>query len=268
MIKEIEIPRHWQKDLKAYADKKDIIFFSTPFDYRAVDELDEIGAPLYKVSSFEIVDLKLIEYIAKKGKPIIISTGLADMEEIEDAYRVCIENNNKDIIFLQCASTYPAEPKIMNLRAMETISKAFGVITGLSDHTTSIHIAPAAVAMGANVIEKHFTLSKKMEGPDHPFALEPKELKDMIKNIRDVEAAIGDGRKLGPSEVEMEFYKICRRSIHAAKNIKKGEKITKNKLTVKRPGLGIKPKYIEMVIGRTAKIDIEEEQWITWKMLS
>ncbi len=267
LMKSIEIPRKWHKKLKKYADEVGIIFFSTPFDFEAVDELNELGVPLFKVASFEIVDLQLIEYIAKKGKPIIISTGLADMEEIQDAYKVCINAGNENIVFLQCASVYPSVPSIMNLKSMETISKAFGVLTGLSDHTKGIFIPSAAVAMGAKVIEKHFTLSRKMKGPDHRFAVEPKEFKEMISNIHDVESAIGNGRKLGPSEYEIENYKIARRSIHSKVDIKKGELITKEKLIVKRPGLGIKPKYIEMIIGRTAKTDIKKDQWIAWEML-
>jgi len=170
-------------------------------------------------------------------------------------------------VFLQCASVYPAPPEIMNLRSMKTIKDSFGVITGLSDHTLGIYISVAAVAMGAKVIEKHFTLSRKLKGPDHPFAIEPDELKEMVKEIRDVEKALGNGKKLGPSVQELENYKKARRSIHAKINIPKGTRITKDMLIIKRPGYGIKPKFINIVIGREARENIEEDQWITWEVI-
>lgn len=266
LIKEIETPRDWLPELTKYCNKNGIIFFATPFDFEAVDELDRY-VPLFKIASFEIVDLPLIEYVAKKDKPIILSTGLANMEEIEDAYTTCIKSGNRNIIFLQCASVYPAPPEIINLRSMETIKMAFNVPVGLSDHTLGIYVSVAAVAMGAKVIEKHFTLSRKMKGPDHLFAIEPDELKEMIKQIRDVEKALGDGKKLGPKPQEMEFYEKARRSIHAKVNIPKGTKITKDMLIIKRPGYGIKPKFIDLLIGRESKVDVEVEQWITWDMI-
>jgi len=267
LIKRLEIPREWLAVLKDYSDKKGITFFASPCDYDAVNQLESIDVLLHKISSFEIVDSGLISFVAAKQKPIIISTGLANMEEIEDAYFACVKAGNKNIIFLQCASVYPSKPEIMNLKAMETISKVFNVVTGLSDHTNGIHVSVAAVAMGAKVIEKHFTLDKKMEGPDHSFSLEPKELKMMVSQIRDVESAIGDGLKLGPSDNELEFYEKTRRSVHAAYNIPKGTKITADMLIMKRPGYGIKPKFIDIIIGREAKIDIDEDQWINWEMI-
>lgn len=266
LIKEIETPRDWLSELKSYCLKKDIIFFATPFDYQAVDELDEVS-DLFKVASFEIVDLQLIDYIAKKGKPIIISTGLANMEEIEDAYVTCLKARNPNIAFLQCASIYPAPARIMNLKAMKTMSKGFDVITGLSDHTQGIHISVAAAAMGARIIEKHYTLDRKMEGPDHPFAIEPEELKELVRQIRDVESAFGDGLKLGPSDDEKEYYQKARRSIHAKTDIPKGTIITSEMLEVKRPGLGIRPKFIDLVVGRRALEDIEADRWITWDVI-
>lgn len=266
LIKEIETPRAWIPKLKKYCDNKKIIFFATPFDSKAVDELNPY-VDFYKIASFELVDLPLIEYTAKKKKPIIISTGLANMEEIEDAYLTCKKVGNDKVIFLQCTSLYPAKPEIMNLRAIQTIKVAFpDTIVGLSDHTHGIHISVAAVAMGAKLIEKHFTLSRKMKGPDHPFAIEPDELKEMVRQIREVESALGNGKKLGPKPDEMENYKIGRRSIHAKVNILKGTKITKDMLIIKRPGLGIKPKFINQVIGRKAQRDIEADEWIMWGM--
>ena len=155
----------------------------------------------------------------------------------------------------------------MNLTAMKTIEKTFNVVTGLSDHTKGIHISVAASAIGASVIEKHFTLSRKMVGPDHPFAIEPDELKTMVSQIKEVTAALGDGKKTGPSQAEMEFHEKARRSIHADIDIPKGTIITKEMLIMKRPGYGIKPKFINSVVGRKAKINIEADQWITWEMI-
>lgn len=267
LIKEIETPRAWIPLLAEYCAKKKIIFFATPFDFAAVDELNPY-VPLYKIASFELVDLPLVSYTARQKKPLILSTGLADMEEIKDAYMACKKAGNNKIIFLQCASLYPAKPEIMNLRAMETLKENFlDTLAGLSDHTNGIHISIAAVAMGASFIEKHFTLSRKMRGPDHPFALEPVELKEMVRCIRQVELAMGDGRKIGPSHAEKENFLIARRSLHSARDIKRGTKITPDMLVVKRPGFGIKPKFIESVVGKTAKRDINKDEWIRWQMV-
>lgn len=267
LIKEIETPRGWIPRLKEHCDKKRVIFFATPFDFQAVDELFPYTG-LYKVASFELVDLPLIGYVARKNKPLIISTGLADMQEIKEAYSTSIKAGNGKVILLQCASAYPARPGIINLKAMQTLGKEFpDAIIGLSDHSRGTHISIAAVGMGAKVIEKHFTLSRKMKGPDHPFAVEPGELKEMVRQIREVESAMGDGRKSGPKSDEMENFLIARRSIHARVRIPKGARITRDMLVVKRPGYGIKPKFMEEVAGRTARSEIGEDQWITRRML-
>ena len=265
LIKEIETPREWLPELSAYCEGKGIVFFATPFDLRAVDELDAVS-DLFKIASFEIVDLPLLEYCASKGKPMIISTGLANLEEIEDAYLTCRKAGNERIAFLQCASLYPAPASIMNLRSMETVRTAFGVPVGLSDHTKGIHISVAAVAMGAKIIEKHFTLDRNMKGPDHPFAIEPGELRELVAQIRDVESAMGDGRKLGPAPEEMEFYEKARRSVHAAVDIPEGTVICEEMLCVKRPGYGIRPKHLRILLGKMARRQIEADQWITWDM--
>ena len=267
LIKEIETPREWIPELFDYCKKKGIIFFATPFDLAAVNALDPY-VELYKIASFELVDYPLLEYTAGKGKPVILSTGMASLGEIQEAVTAIEKTGNKDIVLLQCASKYPAEPAIMNLRAIFTLQKAFPeAVIGLSDHTTGIHISVAAVAMGAKVIEKHFTLSREMEGPDHPFAIEPDELKQMVKQIRDVEVALGDGRKTGPSPEEMENYRLVRRSIHARVDIPKGASVTPDMLIVKRPGLGIHPRFLDIVAGREATRNIEADEWITWEMI-
>lgn len=268
LVKSIELPREWHSELADYCRRKGVVFFSSPFDMRAVDELNEVGVPLFKIASFEVVDLLLVKYAASKGKPLVISTGMATMGEIEDALCACREAGNTQVILLQCASLYPAPPKIMNLRSMDTMRLAFDCPVGLSDHTRGIAVALGAAARGAAMLEKHYTLDRTMEGPDHPFALEPEELKQMVAGIREVEEALGDGRKTGPSaEENEEMYRLARRSLVAAKRILAGETISRDMLTVKRPGYGIKPALIDVVIGRVAKVDIDEDDVITWDMV-
>ncbi len=198
---------------------------------------------------------------------MIISTGMANLGEIEDAITAIKSVGNEDIILLHCNSLYPTPVKIVNLKAIETMRTAFKVPIGFSDHTLGIHVPIAAVAMGASVIEKHFTLDRTLPGPDHSFAIEPDELKEMVKYIREVEKAKGSGIK-EKSELEgEEMYVKARRSIHAKVDILKGTKITRGMLIVKRPGYGIKPKFIDVVIGKEAKKDIKEDEWITWEMV-
>ncbi len=266
LIAEIETPREWLEELAGYSRSKGLVFFATPFDKQAADQLDSCS-PLFKIASFELVDLPLIGYVASKGKPMILSTGLATMEEIEDAVEVCRAAGNDQVLLLQCASLYPAAPKLMNLRSMKTLREAFGVPVGLSDHTLGTHVSVAAVAMGACMIEKHFTLSRTMKGPDHPFAMEPQDLKLLVSQIRDVEAAQGDGLKQGPQESEKENYAIARRSVHAARAIPEGAVIVEAMLCTKRPGLGIAPKFLGNLLGRRASRNIDADEWLTWEML-
>ncbi len=266
LMKSIELPREWQADLKRYCDQKDIIFMSTPFDYQAIDELNDIGVPAFKIASFEIVDLELIKYAAGKNKPMIISTGMSNMGDIEDAIHTIRSEGNDDIILLHCNSLYPTPVNIVNLRAINTMRGAFKLPVGFSDHTLGITIPIAAVAMGAKVIEKHFTLDRTLPGPDHPFALEPDELKQMVTAIRSTQAAMGTGiKERSPEEEEM--YIKGRRSIIAACDIPRGTTITKEMLIVKRPGYGIQPKFIDIVVGRKSNTDIEKDDIITWEMI-
>jgi N-acetylneuraminate synthase/N,N'-diacetyllegionaminate synthase len=264
LIKSIELPREWHDELFKYAVGNDLHFLSSPFDYEAADLLDGLGVPAFKVASFEIVDLELLRHIAKKGKPIILSTGLTDIDEIEEALDAIRSQGNDDIILLHCNSLYPSPVEIVNLNAINTMSATFKIPIGFSDHTMGIHIPVAAVAKGAKVIEKHLTLDRNMKGPDHSFALEPGELKQMVKNVKDAEKAAGSGIK-EKSKEEKEMYEKGRRSIIAAIDIPKGTKITREMLIVKRPGFGIKPKFLERVIGKTAKKDIEADQWVAWE---
>jgi sialic acid synthase SpsE len=199
--------------------------------------------------------------------PVILSTGMADWMEIQRGVDACRGEGNADIVLLQCTSLYPAPVDLSNLRAIPTMRQAFGVLTGYSDHTHGDHVSIASVAMGACMIEKHFSMNRKLPGPDHSFAIEPGELKDMVKRVRDIESALGDGVKNGPRAAERDMYEKARRSLHAAKPIAKGERITDAHLTAKRPGLGIPPYLREQVIGRVAKADIPADQWITWDVI-
>jgi sialic acid synthase SpsE len=264
----LELPREWQAKLADHARDRGIAFFSSPFDHEAVDGLAALGVPAMKIASFELVDLMLIRKAASVGVPIILSTGMAVYGEIEDALTAVAEAGNESVALLRCASLYPAPPAIMNLNAMATMRGAFGVPVGLSDHTEGIAVPTGAAALQMDLLEKHFTLSRDMEGPDHSFAIEPDELRALDKAVRDVEAALGTGRLEGPSELERtEMFTLGRRSLIAATDIAAGEVITAEMLTVKRPGYGIAPKDIDHVIGRVARVDIEFDDIVTWDMV-
>lgn len=266
LIKKVQHPREWIPLLFDCAKENNIDFLSSPFDYDAVDLLDEAGVSLFKVASLEIVDLRFIKYIASKGKPVILSTGMADLEEIGEAIEAARSTGNDNIALLHCNTCYPAPAHIVNLKSMETLRNTFHLPTGFSDHTLGWHIPVAAAALGACIIEKHFTLSRGQEGPDHGFSIEPEELKLMVRQIREVEKAIGDGVKKVSRE-ELENYEKGRRSLIAGTDIPKGTIITDSMITAKRPGYGIKPKYFDAVIGRTAKVDIYEDDVLLWDML-
>lgn len=267
LIKSLEMPREWHAVLRHHAAKRGIIFLSTPSDRPAVDELlnqHDMGA--VKIASFEAVDLPFIEYCARKQRPMIVSTGMCNLGDIEDVLRVLERCGNCEVVLLHCVSLYPTEPRQVNLRAMQTIAKAFGVPVGLSDHTMGIEVPIAAVSLGACVIEKHFTLDRSLPGPDHPFALEPEELKAMVRSIRVAEAALGSPlKRMLPEEEEM--ARLGRRSVVAKAEIPQGTRIKADLLTTKRPGYGIKPKFLPLVVGRIARVTIQADEVITWEMV-
>lgn len=265
LIKKVQHPREWIPVLSEYAKCHNIDFLSSPFDFDAVDLLDAEGVNLFKVASLEIVDIKFLKYIAGKGRPIVLSTGMASLGEIEEALDAVRSTGNEDIALLHCNTCYPSPAHIVNLRVVETLRRAFELPTGFSDHTLGWHMPVAAVAMGACIIEKHFTLSREQEGPDHCFSMEPEELKLMVHGIREVEKALGDGIKR-VSQEERENYEKGRRSLIARMDIKKGTIVTEEMITSKRPGYGIKPKYLDMVVGRIAKADISEDDILLWDM--
>ena len=267
LIESLELNREWQASLAKHANSRGVEFLTSPCDYDAVEQLLRIDLSAYKVASFDLPDQRLIQAMAKSGKPLILSTGMANLEDIENAIHSAKEVGNEQVILLQCTSLYPAPANLSNLNAMKQMRNLFGCLTGYSDHTLGEHVPIAAVALGACVIEKHFTTDRKLPGPDHNFAIEPDELTHMVSHIRDVEGSFGDGEKSGPRPEEQEMFEKGRRSIHAAVDIKMGEVITENMLKIKRPGYGIPPRMWDVLIGREVKQDIPEDYWITWDML-
>jgi len=262
MIKSLELSREDFRELADYAKKKDIMFLSSPFDKESVDLLYRLNMSAFKIGSGEITNFPLLRYIAKKGKPIILSTGMSTLGEVEEALDVFRKEGAEDVILLHCISNYPARIEDVNLRAMKTLKQAFQVPVGFSDHTLSTIIPAVATAIGARIIEKHFTLDKNLPGPDHKASLEPKELKEMIKNIREVEKAMGDGIKR-PTKEEKKIKETVRKSIVANTNISKGKIIEREMLSIKRPGTGLSPKYICEVVGRRAKKNIYRDEIIS-----
>lgn len=258
MLKRLELKRDEFKQLANYAREKNIIFLSSPFDKDCVDLLDEIGVRTFKIPSGEITNYPLIQYIARKGKPIILSTGMSNLKEITKALNLIRKEGVKDITLLHCVSDYPAKTEDINLKVIETLRGVFGLPVGLSDHTQGIVIPIAAVALGACVIEKHFTLDRKLPGPDHKASLEPPELKEMIKAIREIEKALGNGVKR-PTKNEEKIKKLARRSIVARVDIFKGSRITSDMLSIKRPGTGIGPRFLNSVIGKKTKHKIKKD---------
>lgn len=248
-------PWEWQKELLEEAKKVGIDFFSTPFDFSSVDFLEEIGVEFYKIASFELVDLPLIRYVASKKKPMIMSTGMSTLGEIEAAVKTAKEAGNDQIALLRCASAYPAITDQMNLKTMVNMAEVFNVPVGLSDHSMGSVGAVTAVALGASIIEKHFCLDRAMENPDSVFSMNPEEFSSMVRDIRQAQRAIGTV-SYGPTEQEASNI-VFRRSVFCVKDIKKGEEITTENIRIIRPGYGMEPKYYEEVLGQRALRDIK-----------
>jgi len=263
MVKELELSFKDFKELKKYCDYKGITFLSTPFDIESARFLKELGLEIFKIPSGEITNYLLIKEIGNYSKKVILSTGMADLGEIEDALDVLIENGTRreNITILHCNTEYPTPYEDVNLLAMLTIKEAFKVNVGYSDHTLGIEIPIAAASLGAVVIEKHFTLDKNMPGPDHKASLEPQELKAMITGIRNVEKALGNGIKK-PSPSELKNKPIARKSIVAKRDIKKGEIFTEENIIVKRPGTGISPMRWYEILGTKAQRDYNADELI------
>lgn len=264
MLKKLALSLEDHIILKKYCEEKGIMFISTPFDFESVDLLEKTDVSLYKVSSGDLTNLPLLSYIANKNKPIILSTGMANLGEVEEAVETISKAGNDRTILLHCTSNYPTAYEEVNLRAMLTMKEAFKLPVGYSDHTIGIEVPIAAVALGAKVIEKHFTLDKNMEGPDHKASLEPYELKMMVNSIRNIELAMGDGIKRC-NKSEENTKSVARKSIVANRNINKDEIITINDVSFKRPEQGLKPKYIDLIIGKKARRNIYRDEFITFE---
>lgn len=263
MIKKLELDVDTHKELMAYCKTKNIMFLSTPFDHDSIDLLSDLGLEIFKIPSGEITNLTYLRHIGRLNKKVILSTGMADIGEIEDALDILIEAGTKkeNIVVLHANTEYPTPMEDVNLKAMVTIGNTFDIAFGYSDHTLGIEVDIAATAMGACCIEKHFTLDKTMEGPDHKASLEPDELKAMIKAIRNIELALGSSIKK-PSKSEIPNMQIARKSIVAKVDIKEGEILTEEKITIKRPGNGINPMKWDKIIGTKATKDYKEDDLI------
>ena len=261
MVKRLELSFDEFRKIKEYCDRVGIQFLSTPFDLKSVDFLNELGVPFFKIPSGEITNYPYLIKIAHTGKPVVMSTGMCEPDEILADINVLEKNGSGEITLLHCNTEYPTPLKDVNLYAMRTMKKMFGKKVGYSDHTKGIEVPVAAVALGACVIEKHFTLDKNMPGPDHKASLEPDELGRMVKNIRNIEIALGDGVKR-VSESERKNIAIARKSIVARRNIQEGEILTEENLAVKRPGTGINPMQWMEVLGTRAVRDFKEDELI------
>jgi N-acetylneuraminate synthase len=266
LYEEAHMPWEWHAPLFEYAQELGITIFSSPFDNTAVDLLEDLNTPAYKIASFEAVDLPLIKYVASTGKPMIISTGMADAEETQEAITAAHEGGCKDLIILHCVSGYPAPAADYNLRTIPDLIERFGLVTGLSDHTLDNTTAIAGVAMGASIIEKHFTLSRTGGGPDDSFSLEPNELAALCNDSKTAWAAIGKidyGRK-SSEQGNVKF----RRSLYFVKDMRSGETITRDSIRIVRPGFGLAPKNLPKLLGRTVNQDIKKATAVNWKVIS
>ena len=261
MLKKLELSYDEFLALKNYCDRAGICFLSTPFDFESIDFLNSIDMPFWKIPSGEVTNYPYLAALAKTGKPVVMSTGMCEMTEIRAAIDVLRENGTKEITLLHCNTEYPTPFEDVNLRAMQTMRNVFNLEVGYSDHTKGIEVPIAATALGAAVIEKHFTLDRNMEGPDHKASLEPEELSRMITCIRNIEKSLGNGDKI-PSPSEKKNITVARKSIVAACNIKAGEILTEENVTVKRPGTGISPMKWNEVLGTKAARDFAEDELI------
>tara|TARA_B100000965_G_C19603452_1_gene764484 strand:- start:24773 stop:25822 length:1050 start_codon:yes stop_codon:yes gene_type:complete len=267
MLKKLELPNEYYPELIHYCNEHDIMFLSTPYNKEDVDFLDDIGVQAFKLASIHVAEPAFVKYAAEKGKPIILSTGMATLGEIDKAVYHALKTKNNNLILLQCTTNYPSRLKDANLLAMQTISKSFHLNVGYSDHTKSDIACIASVALGAKVIEKHFTIDKSLPGPDQSSSSDPSEFKQLVENIRNCERVLGSPIK-SPSEIEKINLKGMRRSIVIKNNIKKGTLITEDMLEFKRPSSGISPSMLDLVVGRKAVRDLFEDDLIDFSDIS
>lgn len=266
MLKELELSESEFEELRNHCRKRKIMFLSTPFDFQSAEFLNSLSVPAFKISSGDLTNIPFLVYIAKYNRPIILSTGMSTLAEVREAVKAIYFTGNKNLILLHCTSSYPTRFEDVNLKAIDTLKKEFDILVGYSDHTQNIEVAVAAVAMGVRVIEKHFTLDKGLLGPDHKASLEPDEFKRMAESIKNIEKAMGDGIKK-PRNSEQEIKKVARKSIITAMDISEGTEITQEMLTIKRPGIGIEPKFLSKVLGKKIKKDVLRDKVLTWNLL-
>jgi N-acetylneuraminate synthase/N,N'-diacetyllegionaminate synthase len=266
MAKSYDLPWEAHHIIAKHCSEIGIVYLASCFDRQAVDFFLEIGGECIKVGSGEITNYPLLEYMTKTGKPILLSTGMSTLQDVAGAVELIWKKGHSPLALFQCTSNYPADPDTINLRAMKTLEQAFQVPVGYSDHTIGIEIPLAAVALGANLLEKHFTLDRKLPGPDHAMSIEPDDLKDLVEKIRSVESALGDGVKKAQQE-EISTQRVARRSLVTISAIKAGETLSEFNVTLKRPGTGIDPRLWEYIQGRKAKVEIPADIPITWEMI-
>jgi sialic acid synthase SpsE len=252
MLERLELSEEHHRELLAYCGERGILFLSTPFEEGSADFLNELGVAAFKIPSGELTNLPFLEHVAAMGKPVILSTGMGRLGEVEAAVEVILSTGIQQLVLLHCVSSYPTCAADANLRAMETLRLAFGLPVGYSDHTMGLEVSYAAVAMGACVIEKHFTLDRSLPGPDQQASVEPDELIALVRGIRNVEAAIGHGRK-EPAACERDAAQVARKSLLAAVDIPQGGKVSRESVVVMRPGTGLPPAMLPFIIGRTAR---------------
>ena len=266
MLRRLELSEAAHRELMGYCAAKGILFLSTPFEEASADLLERLGVCAFKMPSGELTNLPFLAHVARKGKPMIVSTGMSTLVEVEQAVQAIRKAQNDQVVLLHCVSDYPADPSDANLRAMHTMAEAFNVPVGYSDHTLGLEVALAAVALGARVIEKHFTLDRTLPGPDHRASLKPDELCRLVQGVRTVEAALGDGRK-APVPREANTAAVARKSLVAATHIPSGTRLTNHLLSLKRPGTGLPPSMMAQIIGRIAVHDIPAETVLTMEMV-
>ena len=266
LYEEASTPYEWHEELFKYAKKIGITIFSTPFDEEAADLLESLNTPAYKIASFELTDLPLIDYVARKRKPILISTGMGNLQEISDAIKIAKDAGCKDILLFHCISSYPTPTSEANIRTIEFLRKQFNVEIGLSDHTISDTAALAAVSLGAVAIEKHFIINKEDKGPDSEFSIEPKQLRELVENSKSCWEALGS-KDFYRSELEAKS-KVFRRSLYFVRDINAGESITKEHIRRIRPGFGLEPKYLNEIINRKVSVNCKRGDRVTWDVIN
>jgi N,N'-diacetyllegionaminate synthase len=267
MVKKLEFPPHVFGDIQHYCQSVGILFLSTPFEESSADLLEALAVPAFKIPSGEITNYPFLEHVARKRRPMIVSTGMADLDEVKAAVELIRNCGNHELILLHCVSSYPANPATVNLRAMQTLAREFRVPVGFSDHTLGIEVPLAAVALGATVIEKHLTLDKTLPGPDHRASLNPEEFAAMVRGIRLVESTLGDGCKR-PSPEELDTAFVARKSLVSTRALTRGTILTEDAIAIRRPGTGLPPAMRSQLIGRRLSHDVQAGEVFSWEMFA